>query len=149
LNPAVPFLVASVIQKMMAKRPGERFQDYDALLRELERAAAAVRAGSGDRLQRARPAPAAVRVAPPSPGGRSMAWLPIVLLLLLGGLVVAGARQRLQASREREAAAAPGGNREAAPGQGVSAAAAAESPADADPDHRQVYRQEQPGNGAG
>src|SRR3989442_2310838 len=38
VNPAVPYPVASAIQKMMAKRPGERFQDYDALIRELERA---------------------------------------------------------------------------------------------------------------
>ena len=38
VNPAIPYPIAAVIQRMMAKRPGERFQDYDALLRELERA---------------------------------------------------------------------------------------------------------------
>src|SRR5881296_572176 len=42
VNPSVPYPVASAIQKMMAKRPGERFQDYDALIRELERALATI-----------------------------------------------------------------------------------------------------------
>jgi protein kinase-like protein len=46
LNPSIPYPVAAIIQKMMAKRPGERFQDYDALLRELERAMAGLPAAS-------------------------------------------------------------------------------------------------------
>ena len=38
INADIPFPIASIVQKMMAKRPGERFQDYDALLRDLDRA---------------------------------------------------------------------------------------------------------------
>lgn len=50
VNPAIPYPIASAIQKMMAKRPGERFQEYDALIRELERSADSVRpAGAGQR----------------------------------------------------------------------------------------------------
>ena len=40
LNAEVPFPVAAIIQKMMAKRPGERFQDYDALIAAIDRALA-------------------------------------------------------------------------------------------------------------
>ena len=40
VNASIPFPIASIVQKMMAKRPGERFQDYDALLRDLDRALA-------------------------------------------------------------------------------------------------------------
>src|SRR6266436_1403510 len=47
VNPAVPYPIASIVQKMMAKRAGERFQDYDALIRELERGMSAVPAGTG------------------------------------------------------------------------------------------------------
>ena len=38
VNAGIPFPIASIVQKMMAKRPGERFQGYDALLRDLDRA---------------------------------------------------------------------------------------------------------------
>src|SRR6059036_2930293 len=57
VNPAVPYPIASAIQKMMAKRPGERFQDYDALIRELERALATIGAETPGQ---AHPAAAAV-----------------------------------------------------------------------------------------
>ena len=40
LNADVPFPVAAIIQKMMAKRPNERFQDYDALIAAIDRALA-------------------------------------------------------------------------------------------------------------
>ena len=43
LNAAIPFPIAAIIQRMMAKNSAERFQDYDALLRELERALADTR----------------------------------------------------------------------------------------------------------
>src|SRR5262249_33895779 len=46
VNPAIPYSIAAVIQRMMAKRPAERFQDYDLLLRELERAVAAAQSGA-------------------------------------------------------------------------------------------------------
>jgi len=38
LNAGIPFPVAATIQRMMAKNPGERFQDYDALIDALDRA---------------------------------------------------------------------------------------------------------------
>ncbi|HEV8202038.1 MAG TPA: protein kinase, partial [Candidatus Polarisedimenticolia bacterium] len=44
INADIPFPIASIVQKMMAKRPGERFQDYDALLRDLDRALSETRA---------------------------------------------------------------------------------------------------------
>jgi serine/threonine-protein kinase len=40
LNADVPFPVAAIIQKMMAKRPSERFQDYEALIAAIDRALA-------------------------------------------------------------------------------------------------------------
>ncbi len=40
LNADVPFPVAAIIQKMMAKRPNERFQDYEALIAAIDRALA-------------------------------------------------------------------------------------------------------------
>ncbi len=45
LNPNIPYPIASVVQRMMAKRPGERFQDYDALIREIDRAVGAAASG--------------------------------------------------------------------------------------------------------
>ena len=112
VNPAVPYPVASAIQKMMAKRPGERFQDYDALIRELERALATIgaetpapaRAAVSARAQgwtgvtgaeiRGRGGRASAPAAGPDaetgarPGGIS--WIPMLLAVLLGGLVTAG-----------------------------------------------------------
>src|SRR5262245_44518498 len=41
VNAGIPFPLAAVIQRMMAKNPGERFQDYDALVDALDRALAA------------------------------------------------------------------------------------------------------------
>src|SRR6266699_1690655 len=61
VNPAVPYPVAAAIQKMMAKRPGERFQDYDALIRELQRALATI---GGEAQGQARPAAAAAAAQP-------------------------------------------------------------------------------------
>jgi len=111
VNPAVPYPVASAIQKMMAKRPGERFQDYDALIRELERALATI---GTEAPGQARPAAA---VAQPWSGttgaelrGRTarasqtppvvveeqaarsggISWLPMLLAAALGVLVIAG-----------------------------------------------------------
>src|SRR5207249_2849744 len=61
VNPAVPYPVASAIQKMMAKRPDERFQHYDALIRELERALATIDADASGQV---RPAAAAAAAQP-------------------------------------------------------------------------------------
>lgn len=119
LNPAVPYPVASAIQKMMAKRPGERFQDYDALIRELERALATigpeasaqapgvVQAGrhpwsgmTGAEMRgRAGRLPASGTESPPRT--RGVSWIPAILAILLGGLVVAGVvKNRRDAARE-------------------------------------------------
>ena len=112
VNPSVPYPVASAIQKMMAKRPGERFQDYDALIRELERAlaitsseapvtmrtgaAAAAQSWSGTTGAEMRgragrsplPGSAGTVETPGRPGG--VPWVLIVLAALLGILVAAG-----------------------------------------------------------
>ena len=66
LNAAIPFPIAAIIQKMMAKNPAERFQDYDALLRELERALTDTRVVP---LPEADPAARTLRrmTAPPAP----------------------------------------------------------------------------------
>jgi predicted Ser/Thr protein kinase len=109
INTAVPYPIASAIQKMMAKRPGERFQDYDALIRELERAQAtfatdapgpraagavpATQSWSGTTGAELRgragrgPLPGADET-PARAGGFS--WMLMVLAALLGVLVVAG-----------------------------------------------------------
>src|SRR5262249_26385270 len=128
VNPSVPYPVASAIQKMMAKRPGERFQDYDALIRELERAQSfAVAEPAAPPVAGARPAVqpqtwsgmtgAAVRPRAGRPGWAAAAppgeapataggtpWILIVLAVLLGSLVVAGVAKRrhdlLTAARE-------------------------------------------------
>jgi hypothetical protein len=66
LNASIPFPIAAIIQKMMAKNPAERFQDYDALLRELERALTDTRVVP---VQEADPAARTLRrmTAPPVP----------------------------------------------------------------------------------
>jgi protein kinase-like protein len=38
LNPAIPFPIAAIIQRMMSKSGAERFQDYDALIAAIDRA---------------------------------------------------------------------------------------------------------------
>ncbi len=112
VNPAVPYAVASAIQKMMAKRPGERFQDYDALIRELERAVATIGAGTSAQARAAVPAGAqawtgvtgaeihgrgartSAQAGGPDGEVRSrsggISWIPMLLAVLLGGLVMAG-----------------------------------------------------------
>ena len=127
VNPAVPYPVASAIQKMMAKRAGERFQDYDALIRELERAQSMVgsetpgpaRAGAASvahswtgmtgaelrgRAGRS-PHPAAMGSdeTPPHTGG--FPWVLMVLAALLFVLVVSGVVQHRRAALAAAAAA--------------------------------------------
>jgi len=124
VNPAVPYPVASAIQKMMAKRPDERFQDYDALIRELERALATIGA---DASGQARPATAAATAAQPwsgttgaelrgrvgrvsqapssaavdkEPRAGGISWIPMFLAAALGVLVVAGVVKHRRAARE-------------------------------------------------
>ena len=122
VNPAVPYPVASAIQKMMAKRPGERFQDYDALIRELERALATIGAETPGQ---AHPAAAAVAAqswsgttgaelrgraarasqTPPAVAGDEAArsggvsWLPTLLAAALGVLVIAGVVKHRRAAQ--------------------------------------------------
>jgi predicted Ser/Thr protein kinase len=144
LNPKVPFPVAACIQKMMAKRPGERFQDYDALIRELERAIATAQpaaparegavAGPGPaaaapawsamtgiegrpRLRAAEATP--VRTAAEGPRG---SWFPIILAGAIGVLIVAGiVHNRRAAAHDR----ATGGDMQASVETGFSDSAAA------------------------
>jgi len=120
VNAAVPYPIASAIQKMMAKRPGERFQDYDALIRELERAQSTISADTtGPRAAGVVPAPqswsgttgAELRGRAgrgPLPGADErparaggFSWMLMVLAALLGVLIVAGAvRHRRSAFRD-------------------------------------------------
>jgi serine/threonine protein kinase len=112
VNPAVPYPISAVIQRMMAKRPGERFPDYEALLHELERAVQAVEsspaasagigvaAGAakgpsqqrGDvRTRQERPDASPRMNSPADPErARSTSWMPVTLMVLLGGMIVAG-----------------------------------------------------------
>jgi hypothetical protein len=129
LNPRVPFPIAACIQKMMAKRPGERFQDYEALIRELERALATAqpagqpRAGiaaadpgppataspawSGMTGIEGRPRLRATDAAPPASAaseGNRGSWFPLVLAGAIGILIVTGiVHNRRAAARERAA----------------------------------------------
>jgi predicted Ser/Thr protein kinase len=125
-NPAIPYPIAASIQKMMAKRPGERFQDYDALIRDLERALSASQSVSAAQIAAAtaaastpgagaasRPAPsgaesrsarlraaAARTVADAAPAAgeprRRGSWLPLVLAGALGSMAVAGVVHHLR-----------------------------------------------------
>jgi serine/threonine-protein kinase len=126
VNAGIPFPIASVIQRMMAKRAGERYQDYDALLRDLERAVnetqrlrgpeagtvtvrrAPVATNTGetggqaggpavaDRGGRAQP------VLPPADKAPSsgLPLLPIGLMIAVLGLVAAGAWRSWNESRD-------------------------------------------------
>jgi hypothetical protein len=105
VNAGIPFPIASVIQRMMAKRAGERYQDYDALLRDLERALGETQHLKKPEMgtttvRRASPAPAAVAdrtaVRPVSQAvteatRSGLSLLPIGLMFALLGLVGAGA----------------------------------------------------------
>jgi predicted Ser/Thr protein kinase len=122
VNAGIPFPIAAVIQKMMAKRPSERFQDYGALIRELGRAlgdtqpgtAAAADDQPATTVRRKAPAdagPTAPRpAAPPRPGEApqadekpSLPLLPVGLLVAVLALIAAGVWQQLGASRAGEA----------------------------------------------
>jgi serine/threonine protein kinase len=128
VNPAVPYPIASAIQKMMAKRPGERFQDYDALIRELERTLATIGSEGASAARAAGQAgtpswsgttgaelrPRAGRApAPSAPGtdgrpSRGVSWPLLVLASFLLALVLAGvARHRRALLAGGEAAEPP------------------------------------------
>jgi len=137
VNPAVPFPVAAAIQRMMAKRPGDRFQDYDALIRELERALSLIssdapapaRAGAPAGApswtgatgveQRARPGrsphPASAGAVETEERTGGVPWALVVLAALLGVLLVAGVvkHQRAVLARADAAASASTGDESA------------------------------------
>jgi serine/threonine-protein kinase len=101
VNPAVPFRLSAAIQRMMAKRPQDRFQDYDALIEELGRTDAPRRA-------------AAARIAAPSGGAaaeprpsRAGSWLPIALMIVIGLAAAASLGRRWLRDDAQAAAAAP------------------------------------------
>ena len=119
INANVPFPIAAVIQKMMAKRPSDRFQDYDTLLRELERATldtppvtTVAMEGVAGAARRRPGAPAPAAGAAPAKGrpvpevaperSRSVPYLPLLLLVTVMGLVGAGVWQKLNAARAPE-----------------------------------------------
>ncbi len=120
-NPAVPYPISVVIQRMMAKRAGERFQDYDALLAELERALGAAEAtspvrsespahpGGPPRSGRRPPPPRRPAAAPaePAAASRSSSWVGVTLITLLGGLIAAGVILRSRDGGEATAASGP------------------------------------------
>jgi hypothetical protein len=120
VNASIPYPIAAVIQRMMAKRPSERFQDYNALIRELERAAgdtqptaaavpdspavtmrrrAVVEAGPPGARAADAPRPSSATVPDER---RSLPLLPAGLLVAVLALVAAGVWQQMQAAR-REA----------------------------------------------
>ncbi|MFQ5877745.1 MAG: protein kinase [Acidobacteriota bacterium] len=127
VNPSVPYPIATLIQRMMAKRPGDRFQDYDALLQELARTILAARsrspaptagvaagdpdaggeAGSGAPTFR-RPLPGERAAGAPAQTRRSASWLPVGLIVALGALIVGGlTRHGLSSHRATDGATAP------------------------------------------
>lgn len=88
-NPRVPPAVAAIVERMLAKDPGERYASYAELISDLERARAGRRV-----LQRA----TRTRTAPPEPPGRGSGerrvppWSILAVALALGlalGLVLA------------------------------------------------------------
>jgi len=131
VNASIPFPIAAVIQRMMAKRPGERFQDYAALTRELERALgdtqpSAAAAADQPSVTVRRKASAATgpatgpgigrttsptRNAPTQEADeqRSLPLLPVGLMVAVLALVVAGVWQQMKAAREEEPPAVPSG----------------------------------------
>jgi hypothetical protein len=137
VNAAIPFPIASIVQKMMAKRPGERFQDYDALLRDLDRALSETRAmpagnPAGDAGRRRPPSAAdgataafdvrtaalrgpapgvrpAAAAETPAPERRSLSILPVALMIAVAALVAGGLWRRLTEAPPPAAAAAAQG----------------------------------------
>ena len=120
-NPTVPYPISALIQRMMAKRPGKRFQDYDALLKELDRALGASAASTtlpataGTAMAAggaARPESRGRR--PARPGGeaqagtgsqRSSSWMGTALIVMLGGLIVTGVVLKARARGEGDVGA--------------------------------------------
>jgi serine/threonine-protein kinase len=89
IRPDLPYPLVTLIQKMMAKRPQDRPQSYDLLLKELERLGAWMKSGGeGVRVPAAaaNAAPTNLRAAESSP--RSPAFwvlVPVLVLAALGG----------------------------------------------------------------
>jgi serine/threonine protein kinase len=103
INPAIPYPLGAAIQRMMAKRPGERFQDYDVLIEELERVSGRRHGATAPRPRtaisgaegRRTPVPGTVtsgrnrpvtRRAPsvePEETSRTNVWLPIAVVMTL------------------------------------------------------------------
>ena len=122
-NPTVPYPISALIQRMMAKRPGERFQDYDALLKELDRALGASAAtttlpatagvavatgGAGRPETRGqRPVRPGAAAQPATGPQRSSSWMGTALIVMLGGLIVAGVVLKGRGKNEGDVAATP------------------------------------------
>jgi predicted Ser/Thr protein kinase len=84
LTPGLPYPLVILIQKMLAKRPEDRPQTYDALLRDLERLGAGAAAEPARApIGKGRPA----RPGTPASARSSRSWIvaPVLILALLGG----------------------------------------------------------------
>jgi len=118
LNPDLPFPLAMLIQRMLAKRPEDRPRDYTALLRDLDRVIAAKSGGAATlRLGAQEGASTLSPVSASAASVSSGSWIliPILILALLGGWgLVRRAHARTDAtppetrSETAPASAAPG-----------------------------------------
>ncbi len=83
--PTVPSGVAAIVERMLAKKPEDRYQTYDELLRDVD----AARAGRMKSTSLELPAPAArVQAAPPH--ANPWLWPAVLVVALLAALVVVG-----------------------------------------------------------
>ncbi len=124
VNPAIPFKLSAAIQKMMAKRPQDRFQDYDTLIDELRKSVSSTQplgaargvssppgvhrrpgrdSGSTQTRPLSRRIPVTSAVEEPA---RSGSWLPIALLLTVGIAAVAAISQQWKGD-DQQAATSP------------------------------------------
>lgn len=139
VNPAIPFKLSAAIQKMMAKRPQDRFQDYDTLIAELQQSVSStqplgvkrsappppaaqpgqVATNSTPGASRARPVTSRMpAISPPEEPDRSISWLPIALLLTIGIAVAAAISQQWKGEDAQTASASPASsNASPRPGQ--------------------------------
>ncbi len=98
--PDLPYPLVTLVQRMLAKRPEERPQSYDLLLRELDRLAQGPAAGVTPRSQAYPPLPR--RTAPPANAAAHTrlpgSWI-LVPLLILAFLAGWGLLRRLEGAR--------------------------------------------------
>ena len=90
-NPACPEALAAVVERMLAKDPAERFDDFEAVVEALEAAQAPAGAGAVRALARAVAPPPEAGAAPPARwdrvlvGGLALAAVGVVLVAQIDG----------------------------------------------------------------